>query len=187
MPRKKPQTEPTKTCPGEAVAAQPADDGRYTVLRDTGEKLGWWFDPSERCAGTVERNLYTGDYSLEGYYDPKLFVVERKGAVTEFVANITQKEKWDDFKQELERLEEFRHPFVLCEFPLSLLKTYPRGSGVPQHLWSSIRITPQFLLKRLEEIWFRFKAKFVFTEGHELGREIVSGLFKRVVENVPRP
>lgn len=161
-------------------------DGKYLVLRDTSEKEGhgWLFAEGPRCAGTVPRNLYTGDYSLEGYYDNKLFVIERKGAVSEFVGNITVKEKWDDFKQELERLEEFRYPFVICEFPFSLLKTYPVGSGIPRDRWPSIRVRPEFLLRRLEEIWVHFKTRFIFTDTPELGREVASGLFKRVVENV---
>lgn len=163
-------------------------DDRYLVLRDTGEKEGhgWQFEEnSQYCRGTVKKNLYTGDYSLEGYYHNKLFVIERKGSVNEFVGNITQKEKWDDFKDELQRLEEFRLPFVVCEFPLGLIKTYPQGSNIPRGKWGQIRVKPQFLLKRLEEIWVHFKTKFIFAETPELARDIASGLFKRVVENVP--
>jgi hypothetical protein len=159
----------------------------YTVLRDTGEKLGWVFNPSPNCLGTVEHNLYTGDYSLAGYYEPKLFVIERKGSVGELVGNLTQSEKWDDFKQELERLEEFRWPFVVCEFPASLLRTYPVGSNLPESVWPHIRVKPQFLLKRMEEIWLRFKARWLFTDSPDFGKEIASGLFKRVVESVPSP
>lgn len=161
------------------------EPGKYLVLRDNNEHegKGWLFEASESCAGTVERNLYTGDYGLEGYYDNKLFVIERKGCVSEFVQNISTKEKWDDFKQELERLEEFRWPFVVCEFPFSLLRTYPNGSNIPRRVWPHIRVKPQFLLKRVEEIWLRFKTRFIFTDTPELGREVASGLFKRVVES----
>jgi hypothetical protein len=127
-------------------------------------------DPSTRCCATPastarlgvprqapawarsRRNLYTGDYSLEGYYDNKLFVIERKGSVAELVGNITQKEKWDDFKQELERLEEFRHPFVVCEFPLPAQDLPGRQRHPEADGGRSMRVKPQFLLKRLEEI-----------------------------------
>lgn len=159
----------------------------YTVLRDTSEKKGkgWQFPTSDTCLGTVEKNLYTGDYSLDGYYDNKIFCIERKGAVTEFVANLTQKEKWDDFKQELERLEEFRFPFIICEFPYSLFENYPHGSGIPFQSWSKIRVKPQFLIKRLWEIQLRFKTKILFAN---LGGETAaSSLFKRIVEHVSDP
>ena len=160
---------------------------RYTVLRDTGEHKGkgWWFEPSQACAGTEKANLFTGDYSLAGYYEAKAFVVERKGKVSEFVGNLTNKEKWDDFKQELERLEEFALPFVVCEFPYSLLVTYPRGSDVPRRVWPKIRVSPQFLVKRFWEIQVRFKTRFIFTDGD--GRDAASSLFKRITELWPVP
>ena len=168
--------------------SQKTPSKKYTVLRDTSEKdnYGWFFGETDRCAGTVEKNLYTADYSLDGYYDDKTFVIERKGSVSEFVGNITNKEKWDDFKQELQRLEEFRYPFVICEFPFSLLKSYPVGSNIPKSKWKDIRVTPQFLLKRMQEIYLHFKTQFIFTDTPELGKEIASGLFKRMTEHDPR-
>ena len=174
------------------MPAKTSPEPSYLVYRDTGEHEGhgWIFNKSERCSGTEDKNLYTGDYSIvlgQGddavdLYDNKFFVIERKGSVAEFVGNITQKDKWDDFKNELARMEEFTHPFVICEFPLSLIQTYPRGSGIPKHIWPSIKVRPQFLLLRLEEIWLRFKTKFIFADAPGLGRDIASGLFKRVAE-----
>lgn len=174
MPRKKaPTPEPLK----------------YRVLRDTGEHdgHGWWFDESELCLGTVERNLYTGDYTLEGYYDNKLLVVERKGCVSEFVANLTHKEKWDDFKQELERMEEFRWPYLVLEFPMRALQSFPVGSGIPRSRWKSLRVTSHFLVKRVCEIELRFKTKIVYCDDWACARNYVSSLFKRVTEACPQP
>lgn len=156
----------------------------FTVLRDTGEKKGWFFTPSEDCLGTIEQNLYTADYSLDGYYDNKFFVVERKGCVSEFVANISQKEKWDDFKAELQRLESFKFPFVICEFPFSLLETYPIGSNIPRKLWDKIRIGPEFLVCRFWEIQLRFKTKFLFADMG--GKDVFLSLCRRIVERHPR-
>lgn len=155
----------------------------YLVLRDTNEHegKGWIFPPKDSCLGTEERNLYTGDYSIDGFYQNKCFVIERKGGVSEFAANISQKEKWDDFKQELERLEEFKHPFVICEFPFSLLENYPCGSGIPQYKWPKIRVTPKFLLKRFFEIQLKFKTKFLFTNAG--GFDAAESLMKRILES----
>lgn len=172
--------------PRQNRTASPAEPS-YRVLRDTSEHegKGWWFPVSERCLGTVEKNLYTADYSLEGYYDNKLFVVERKGSVAEFAANLTQKDKWDDFKQVLERMEEFRWPFLVLEFPQELIKTYPVGSGIPAAQQKLVRLTGRFLLRRVCEIELRYKTKIVYTGG--CGRDYVSSLFKRVTEAVPCP
>lgn len=167
--------------------ANASKDTRYKVLRDTSEKKGkgWLFETDEACSGTELRNLYTGDYSLEGYYDTKVFVIERKGGVAEFVANITQKEKWEDFRNELERLEEFRFPFIICEFPYSLVEQYPLESGIPKKFQYKIRVTPQFLVKRLWEIQLHFKTKILFADRG--GKDAASSLFKRIKEKVPDP
>ncbi len=178
------------------ATAKPRVNLKYQVLRDTSEKdgHGWWFQPSDVCLGTVERNLYTADYSivihdgerqLVDCYKERLFVVERKGAIAEFVSNLFQKEKWDDFKQVLERMEEFRHPFIICEFPFNLVRTYPAGSTIPRHLWPKIRTTPQAILRRILEIELRFKTKIHFTDGP--GQDVASSLFKRVMEYAQVP
>jgi hypothetical protein len=159
-----------------------AKDDRYLVLKDSSEKKGWSFLETATCRGTVVKNLYTGDYSLSGYYDNYRFVIERKNSVTELVGNLTNKEKWDDFKQELERLEKFEHPFVVCEFPFSLLSKYPKDSTLPKYLWKRIKITPQFLMKRIEEIFLRFKTQWLFCDNEKLAKEVVLGLFKRVID-----
>lgn len=158
----------------------------YLVLRDTSEHKGkgWWFNTSESCRGTEPFNLFTGDYSLEGYYDDKTFVIERKGCVAEFVQNITQKDKWADFKDELQRLEEFRFPFIICEFPFSQLQTYPVGSTVPKNLWAKVRVSPNYLVKRFWEIQLHFKTKIIFADAG--GQDVANSLFKRIVETCPR-
>lgn len=158
---------------------------KYRVLRDTGEKKGkgWKFNKSEHCSGTVLKNLYTADYSLDGFYDNKLFAIERKGSIAEFAANLTNKEKWDDFKQELERLEEFRHPYLVLEFDLSRLMQYPVGSGIPPYLWKTLRVKAPFLQRRVHEIELQFKTRVCFWGTG--AKEHVLSLFKRMIERYP--
>lgn len=157
----------------------------YLVLRDSSEKEGhgWFFPEDEVCEGTVIENLYSGDYSLDGYYDTKIFVVERKGSVVEFVGNITQTEKWADFKDELIRLEEFTYPYIICEFPFSQLETYPYGCGLPKKVIDMIKVKPQFIMKRLWEIQLNFKTKILFCDKG--GHKAASSLFKRIIEKCP--
>lgn len=152
------------------------------ILRDTSEHKGhgWMFEPDGRFAGTEARNLYTGDYSIDGYYENKVFVIERKGSVAEFARNISAKENWDDFKDELQRLEEFAHPYVVCEFPYSLLETFPIGSDIPRRMWPSLRVTSQFLTRRFWEIQLAFKTKFHFANAG--GRPVAMQIFKRMME-----
>ncbi len=154
---------------------------KYTVLRDTREQKGWQFAESESCTGTVVQTLKTGDYSLLGYED--VFVVERKGSVAEFVQNITKKEKWEDFKAELTRLEAFPAAFIILEFDMRAIKRYPEGTNLPARVRKAIRVSPQFYLKRLLEIELTFKTKIILA-GDE-GRDTFSSLCKRVTEKWP--
>lgn len=156
---------------------------KYTVVRDTREQKGWSFAPSDTCAGTVIGTLKTGDYSLLGY--ERQFVVERKGSVGEFVQNITQKEKWAAFKDELGRLEEFAAPFIILEFNMGEILRYPEGSGLPFKVRQNIRISPQFCLKRFLEIELAFKVKII--PAGDGGRDVFSSLCKRILERWPVP
>lgn len=155
---------------------------KYKVIRDTREQQGWIFDESDTCLGTSIATLKTGDYTLEGYEHK--FIIERKGTVGEFVGNLVVQDNWSAFKKELYRLDEFQYAFIICEFPFSLIASYPKNSGLPMRVQEKIKVKPQFILKRVEEIFIHFKTKFIFTGNKDLGKSLASGLFKRMVENV---
>ena len=157
-------------------------DGKpYRVIRDTREKddHGWLFSAKDRCLGTVERGLCTGDYTIEGYEE--IFVVERKGSIAEFAKNLVQ----NRFENELIRLDEFAHPFVVLEFLLADIVNFPQGSGIPEYKWKYLRLTPQLLMLKICELQVKHKAKLIF--AGEFGQHFVSSLFKRIVDNVPEP
>lgn len=152
----------------------------YKVLRDTREKEnhGWVFPVGSHCVGTHEKTLKTGDYTLEGFEDT--FVIERKGSVAEFSTNLTQPR----FEKELERLDQFKFAFIVLEFELKDIVKFPVNSGIPEFRWATLRVTPQFLMKRLHEVQLAHRAQLVF--AGMWGREYASSLFKRVVENAAK-
>jgi len=150
---------------------------QYEVIRDTREQEGWVFPASDPCLGTVVGTLKTGDYTLKGYED--VFVIERKGSTGEFAANIVQSR----FERELERLKGFRYAFVVLEFTISDIVSFPYNSGIPKDKWRSLRISPQFLMKRINDFQVQYpNVHFVFAGSH--GREFASSLFKRIAEHV---
>ncbi len=154
----------------------------YTVVRDTREQKGhgWDFPAGGSCLGTVIKTLPTADYSLAGYED--VFVLERKHSTAEIANNLID----DRFERELTRMEEYEHPIIVCEFTLDDLKSFPRGSGIPQSKWRFMtRITGAFLLKRLNEILVVHRIPIMFVGSH--GQDYATSLFKRVVEHVDRP
>ncbi len=152
------------------------DTPEYTVLRDTREQVGhgWIFPARSPCLGTEKATLNTGDYTLKGYED--IFIIERKGGCGEVAKNIIQQR----FIKELERLESFQAAFIVFEFEMEDVITFPANSGIPKVAWPKLKITPQFFMKQLNEYNLEFKTKIIFAGSK--GKEFASSLFKRVCE-----
>lgn len=148
----------------------------YTVIRDTREQQGWRFPAERDCLGTVVETLRTGDYTLKGY--ESILCVERKQDTGEIATNLTQ----GRFERELERMDAYALPFLVCEFSMKEIISFPFASGVPREKWRSLRVTPQFILKRLNEIQIKHKVKILLWGDN--AQECMSSLFRRVVENV---
>jgi hypothetical protein len=148
----------------------------YTVLRDSQEQKGhgWYFLKSKNCDGTTEVKLPTGDYTLEEYQTR--LIIERKGSCGEFAQNIVQ----ERFERELIRMESFDFSFIVLEFTMNDVLAFPKGSGVPRSEWPKLRITSYFLLKRLIEFQYKYKAKIILAGSH--GKDVASSIFKRMIE-----
>ena len=146
---------------------------KYTILKDSREKLGWNFIPDDFVKEMRTTNLKTGDYSLLGYEE--FLSIERKGCINEFAQNLIQ----DRFTRELERLENIKFPFIILEFTFRDLLGYPQTSHLPPKVRSKIRITGKFLLKKFIELQCKFKTKIIFAGG--CGKEITIAIFKQVV------
>lgn len=149
---------------------------RFRVTRDSREQKdhGWLFSPSANCEGTDTSTLPTGDYTLQGFEE--VFIIERKGSVAEFYGNVFE----DRFEAELLRLEEFKYPFIILEFTLGQLSSFPYGSGIPKSEWPKLKANGSFLLKKFWEYQFRFKTRII--PAGKKGKEAALSLFKRVVE-----
>lgn len=155
---------------------------KYLVLRDSREQQGWDFRPSSRCLGTTIQGLKTGDYSIQGW--ESVFVVERKASTGEWVQNINQAR----FTRELERLTAFPHAYIVLEFSLDDIASFPVNSGIPERIWPKLKIRPDFILKRTLEMMLAYPSiHFIFAGSSERAKEFVSCLFKRIVENVECP
>lgn len=155
-------------------------DEPYEVIRDTREKdgRGWFFDESERCAGTTIRKLDTGDYSLVGYENT--LCVERKGSVTEIARNVSS--EWTRFTKEMKRMKKFKYKFLVLEFDLYDVIRFPMGTNIPPARRKSMQMNGAFILKRLHEITVNYGVSVVFVGKY--GKHWASSLFKRVVENL---
>lgn len=147
---------------------------KYTVIKDTREQLGWDFQPTKSCTGTVIETLDTGDYSLKGF--EQVLRIERKGTTGELASNIVQ----DRFDKELERLDKFPYPFLILEFDMQDILSFPANSGIPRSVWDKVRISKYFLLAKLMGYHLQYKTKIILSGKH--GRDIASSIFKRTLE-----
>jgi hypothetical protein len=153
---------------------------KFQIIRDSREKQGWTFATSASCSGTDVRRLETGDYTIVGW--ESAFVVERKASITEYAGNLFEPR----FERELVRLDSFAHPYLFLEFEYDDLMRYPQSTDIPRYKWKYLRVTPHLLLKRHHELRLRHPTLRVEFVGKH-GKQVALSLFKRIVENVPRP
>lgn len=153
---------------------------KYSVIRDTQEKKNYWDFPfSSLCNGTISKSLPTGDYTLVGYED--ILSIERKQSTGEFATNINEAR----FFRELDRLEEFAHPFLILEFDYDDVLSFPANSGIPKKFWPKLKVTPNFMVKKLTEIDLNYKVKIIFA-GQGRGQERAECIFKYMVQKYGR-
>jgi len=149
---------------------------KFLVIRDTREKDGWYFKESNYCQGMIDQKLDTGDYSVQGLEDE--LCIERKGSVSEIANNIVDKR----FDRELDRMKEFKYKFLILEFGIKDIMSFPEGSDIPRAKWNKIRIKGSFILKRLAEIQTKYDIHVVACEDKACAWHMTSSIMKRVFE-----
>ncbi len=152
---------------------------KYSVLIDEREQKPWFFPQSSLCDGQKFTTLKTGDYTLQGYED--ILSIEKKASTGEFATNINEAR----FFRELERLDKFAHPFLILEFDYEDMISFPKNSGIPQKVWPKLRVTPNYMIKKLTEIDLNFRTKIIFA-GHGGGQERAEIIFKYMVQKYGR-
>jgi len=149
---------------------------KFLVIKDTREKDGWYFKESNYCQGMIDQKLDTGDYSVQGLED--VLCIERKGSVSEIANNIVDKR----FDRELDRMKEFKYKFLILEFGIKDIMSFPEGSDIPRAKWNKIRIKGSFILKRLAEIQTKYDIHVVACEDKACAWHMTSSIMKRVFE-----
>ena len=150
----------------------------FTVIRDTREQEGYYFSEYGTCAGMIEQKLDTGDYAIAGMEDK--VCIERKGCVEELAINLGQKKH--TFLNEIERMSEFPHKFIILEFSLCDLIDFPENSRIPEKSKSSVKITGKYLLKCLMEFQIYNNIHVLFCDNKYNAFLTVSSILKRINE-----
>ena len=149
---------------------------KYKVLYSSKEKMPWNFDQYEEHDCSIETNLKTGDYTVQNC--ESFFIIERKRNTSEFSRNIIE----ERFEKEFIRMLDFKYRYVICEFDVNDILSFPRNSGIPKRLWYLIKINPKFLLKKICELSTKYDVHFIFAGNRSNAIEIAHSLFKRILE-----
>lgn len=143
------------------------------IICDTREKTPWQFTSSQIKSVEVKK-LDTGDYTLENFED--LLCIERKKSVSEISSNIIEKR----FENELVRMSEFPHKFMILEFSFEDVLNFPRGSGIPPKKWRYVKIKPQFIVKKLAEYIIKYNISIIYAGSVDNAIYIATSIMKEV-------
>jgi hypothetical protein len=128
------------------------------ILQDTKEKTPWSFASFEQCTAQKLIHLNEGDYTIEEY--PLLVALERKKTVEELATNLGM--KYAQFKNEMERLRQYRFRYVVCEFSEIDILNYPHKSKLPAAVKAKLRMNGKFLMHRISELIDTYEIEFVY-------------------------
>lgn len=151
----------------------------FIVIRDTREKVGWWdFSFAPDCIEQVVQTVKTGDYTIKGYEDK--IAIERKRTTGELAINLGA--KWATFQKEMERIENYEHRYIICEFTIGDVLSFPASSNIPRKSWASLRMNGKFMLKRLQGIEDKYGVKVVFCDDKVGAEQAVLEIFRDVLK-----
>lgn len=148
----------------------PTVDPNYTIIIDTREQQPWSF----KHHSIASKKLDAGDYSLEGFEN--ILAIERKKSVCEIANNIVEKR----FKDALERLGQLKYSFLLLEFDLENILSYPIGSSLPKRLWDKTKITPTFLLRNILDWELKYNIKVFFCGSSSNAESLAEYIFRKI-------
>lgn len=144
----------------------------FTIIVDTREQIPWEFG----YHNTAKRKLDTGDYSIEGFEE--ILAIERKKSVGELATNLSESR----FKDVLNRLSKIKHSYMVFEFSLDEVYQFPVGSEIPKRLWDKLKITGNYIIKRLIEIQLEYNIQVVFCDDPSNAEKFTVSLMKRIYE-----
>jgi ERCC4-type nuclease len=144
----------------------------FTIIIDTREQIPWEFGFHD----TAKQKLDTGDYSILGFEN--IIAIERKKSVSEFATNLSESR----FKDVLERLSKIKHPYMVFEFSLDEVYNFPVGSDIPKRMWDKLKISGNYIIKRLIEIQLQYNIQVMFCDDPSNAEKFSVSLMKRIYE-----
>lgn len=149
------------------------------IIQDTREKEPWNFSSFSNCKGQIVSKVDAGDYIIQG--KETLITIDRKKSPAELANNLGMYR--ERFANEMQRMQDFTHRYVICEFPYELLLMFPKGSGLPKQVQRKIRARGKFLASQVQRLSEEYDVKFLFCSNREEAQERAMELFQEAIEN----
>lgn len=146
-----------------------------TIIQDTREQIPLNFSFYINT-NIIVRKVELGDYSLEGYED-KVFV-ERKRTTGELSVNLGVDSK--RFYKELESASSLKFKYIVCEFTINDILSFPNNSGIPTKFHKDLVFSGKALYKLVKDIESKYGITFIFCENAEQAAEEVVKILKKV-------
>jgi ERCC4-type nuclease len=146
------------------------------IIVDTREKKPWLFNHPD-VTGVEIRKLRTGDYTVEELEN--VLCIERKKVVAEFATCVTVSR----FKDELERMRNYKYRYLVFEFDEDAVLRYPVGSHIPAGRWSKLRVTGPYIMKFINEIREDYELEIVFAGDSTIAELKTIEIMKETLEN----
>lgn len=150
------------------------------IICDTREKRPWdfLFYTDVEVQSTA---LKVGDYTTPLLKE--LLVIDRKATPFELAVNLGQKNDKERFYRELEKIKDYKHGYIICEFPESEVYKFPNNTGVLPSVKKKIKLTGKGLRKLISIAEEKFGVPFVFcdnkVDAEEFAYSIMSNLEKK--------
>ena len=146
------------------------------IIQDTREQEPWDF--AFYGVDTVVRKLDTGDYSVEGIED--ILCIERKKSTGEIAINLGSKNA--TFVKELERMRSFKAKYLIFEFSIQTLLSFPALSGIPKSGLSKIRMNAGYIVKLLQKYEEQYDIEIIYCNSKEQANEVAYDIMKENYE-----
>jgi len=149
------------------------------IVQDTREKEPWHLTSFAEVKQQIVETVSAGDYVIKD--KEHLITIDRKKKPAELANNLGMYK--DRFERELERMREYKHRYVLCEFPYEKLVMFPKGSGLPVRVQRKVRAKGKFLVKQVERMSEEYEVEFIFCANREEAQEKAIELFKEALKS----
>ena len=80
----------------------------------------------------------------------------------------------------MERMKEYRYPFLFLEFDLESVINYPIGSKIPKRRQWKIRINGQFIMKKILELQIKYNVHVVFCNNATAAQTLAVSTMNKV-------